>query len=546
VTWLLFCKRLHQFLACNRQGRSTERSNQVSHSTVNITCKTLQEHQAQIDVRIEEFFDTKHLKGNLKERSVRGGVVTMLQYGTTFIMRTASTIMLARLLTPQDYGLIAMVTAITNFVMMLKDLGLSIATIQKVELNHSQVSTLFWINAAGGLGLTLLTAVLAPGIAWFYGEPRLMWITLTLAGVFLFAGLTTQHQALLRRQMRFGTLAVVEIISLAVGVGTAIVAAYYGADYWALVLMQLAIPVSNATGVWIACRWRPGWPARRSGIRSMVHFGLNVTAFNIVNYFSRNLDNVLIGRFYGLGVLGLYSRAYSLLLWPIDYIRAPLTLVAMPALSRIQNDPVRYRIYCYKLTSLLALISMPLMIFMAICSDSVTRILLGEKWTGAAILFQIMAITGFVQTSASIRTLVQISLGQSGRYLRFGVFHSIFTVASFIIGLPWGPVGVATSYAIVNYLILIPSLWYCFRFSPITTVVFLKAVLRPTIASLCMGAVIFPIYLSLGNQPDIVVVGACFALGLLMYLLALVLIPGGLQMLREFLSYIKLLFQKTN
>jgi PST family polysaccharide transporter len=440
-----------------------------------------------------------------------------------------------------------MVTAVTNFVMMLKDMGLSTATIQKAKINHSQISTLFWMNVAICLGLAALTAASAPAIAWFYGEPQLTWITLAMAAVFLFAGLTIQHQALLRRQMRFGTLAVVEITALTIGIATAIIAAYYGAGYWALILMQLATPASNAIGVWVACKWRPGWPVRRSGVRSMVHFGLNITGFNTVNYFSRNLDNVLIGRFYGSGVLGLYSRAYNLLLWPIDYIRVPLTLVAMPALSRIQKDPGRYRSYCTKLASLLALASMPLMIFLAVCSRNAVHILLGEKWLGADILFKIMAITGFIQTPAGIRGIVLVSLGRSSRYLKFGMFNSIATVASFIIGLSWGVVGVATSYAIVNYLILIPSLWYCFRFSPITTVVFLQAVLRPTIASLCMGAVILPIHSFMSNQSDLVTIGVCFAIGVLTYLLVLVVTPGGTQVLREFLSYIPLLWKdRTN
>jgi PST family polysaccharide transporter len=514
----------------------------VSHSTVNSTCKTLQEPQAQINVVAEDFFDTEHLKSDLKRRSVRGGVVTMLQYGTTFVMRTASIIVLARLLTPQDYGLVAMVTIITNFVMMFKDMGLSMATIQKAELNHSQVSTLFWINVAGGLGLSLLTVALAPAIAWFYGEPRLIWITLTLAGVFLFTGLTIQHQALLRRQMRFGTLAVVEITSLAVGVGTAIVAAHYGASYWALVLMQLAIPVGNVIGVWIACRWRPGWPIRRSRIRSMVHFGLNITAFNITSYFCASLDQILIGRYYGSGVLGLYNRAYQLLMWPVSYIRVPLTLVAIPALSHIQKNPVRYRTYYTKLVSLVALVSMPLMVFLTVCSYNVTRILLGQKWSDAAIIFKIMAITGFIIAIGGTRGLVQVSLGQSGRYFKQGLYSGIATVISFVVGLPWGAVGVATSYAIVTYLTFLPLLWYCFRFTPISVMTFLAAIWRPVIAGLCMAAAIYPCYLFLTHQPDVVVTGLCFVTGLFVYALVLFLMPGGLPMLREFWQSLALIF----
>jgi len=494
---------------------------------------------------VNGFFQTEHLQTDLKGSSVRGGMITMLGHGATFALRTGSTIVLARLLTPQDYGLIAMVTAITSFVMMLKDMGLSAATIQKAEINHSQVSTLFWLNVAAGFGLSVITAALAPAMAWFYGDQRLIWITLALSGVFLFTGLSVQHQALLRRQMRFATLVIVGIASLIIGIATAILAARFGAGYWALVLMQLVTPVSGAVGLWLACKWRPGWPVRKSGVRSMVHFGLNITGFNIVNYFSRNLDNVLIGRFYGSGVLGLYSRAYQILLWPIDYIRVPLSLVAMPAMSHLQNDPVRFRTYYTKLISMLAFVSMPLMIFLAVCSDNTVRILLGEKWMSASILFKIMAITGFIQTVGTTTGIVQVSYGQTGRYLKWGIANGAATVASFIVGLPWGAVGVATSYAIVNYLIFLPSLWYCFRQTPVSTATFLTAVSYPAIASLCMGAAIYPCYLLLTHQPDIVVVGACFLIGLLAYLLVWVLIPGGIQTLREFYSYRVFLSGKT-
>ena len=227
------------------------------------------------------FFDTEYLKTDLKGRSVRGGAVTMAAQGVTFFIRMGSTMVLARLLTPQDFGLIAMVTAVTGFVVMFKDMGLSMATVQKAEINHGQISTLFWINVVLSLGVMLVTAALAPAIAWFYGEPRLTWITLALAGAFVFGGLTVQHQALLRRSMRFGTLALIGIIGMLVGIVAAIIAAWYGAGYWALVIMQLSGAIAGAIAVWVACGWRPSLPVRCSGVREMLAFGGNLTGFNI-------------------------------------------------------------------------------------------------------------------------------------------------------------------------------------------------------------------------------------------------------------------------
>lgn len=490
------------------------------------------------------FFDTEHLKTDLKERSIRGGAVTMTAQVTQFLLQTGSTVVLARLLTPHDYGLVAMVTAISAFAELFKNMGLSAATIQKAEINHNQISTLFWINLVVGFVLASILALAAPIISWFYGEPRLTNITLVLAGTFIFSGLTVQHDALLRRQMRFSAIAVIETGSMVIGIITAVVLARYGMRYWALVGLSVGTAICNAVLVWIFCGWRPDSPVRRAGVRSMLVFGGHITGFNIANYFSRNLDNILIGRFCGAGVLGLYSRAYSIMMLPINQIRIPLQSVATPALCHIQNDFVRYQKYYAKLISLIAFMTMPLIVFLFVCGDQTIHLLLGNQWSGAAAIFKILAIAAFIQPVVSPSGLVLVSLGQSKKYLKWGVFNSIITVASFIVGLPWGAVGVAMSYAIVNYLLFLPCLWYCFRRSPMSIAAFMQAILRPMTSSLCMGAAIFPSYLFLRNQSDIMVIGVCFVLGLLVYLLVWVLIPGGIQTLRELFSYMLLAFRK--
>ncbi len=493
------------------------------------------------------FFDTEYLKADLKGRSIRGGAVTMVAQGAKFFLQIGSTIVLARLLTPQDFGLIAMVAAVTGFVVMFKDMGLSMATVQKTEINHRQISTLFWINVVLSLGVMLVTAALAPVIAWFFNEPRLTWITLALASAFIFGGFTIQHQALLRRQMRFRSLAVVEIISISVGILAAIMAAFYGAGYWSLVIKQLAGAITIAIGVWVACGWRPGLPVRRSGVHEMLVFGGNLTGFNVINYFARNADKILVGRFCGSGILGLYSKAYSLLMLPISQIRGPLTSVAIPALSRIQDDTKRYTSYYTKLILLLSFISMPLVVFLAICSKSVIHILLGDQWLGASRIFQILAITAFIQPVWSTAIgVVLLSLGQSGRLLKFGIFNSLVVVLSFAVGIRWGAIGVASAYAVASYLVLFPSLWYCLRFTSISTAIFLKAVARPAIASLVVALAILLASPFLVKQWDIVIVCANLAIGFCAYFLVWSLMPGGMQILRDFYGYFAFIFIKDN
>ena len=514
-------------------------------TTTNNVHRIVQELPTSVTTGHQGFFDTEHLKADLKERSVRGGAVTMTAQVIKFLLQTGSTVVLARLLTPQDYGLIAMVTAITGFVALFKDMGLSMATIQKAEINHSQVSTLFWINVAVSLVLALILAVVAPIISWFYKEPKLTGITLILAGTFVFSGLTVQHQALLRRQMRFSALAAIEIGSMGIGIATGIVLAWYGAGYWALVGLSAVTALSYVALVWVFCGWRPGLPVRRAGVRSMIAFGGHITGFRIVDYFAGIFDNILLGRFCGANVLGLYSRAYSIMMLPINQVRDPLNAVAIPVLSHIQNEPVRYKKYYIKLVTLLAFITMPLMVFLFVCADQVIGLLLGSKWSGAANIFKILCVAALIHPVATTRGLVLVSLGQSKRYFVLGTINSAIIVISFILGLPWGAIGVAAGYTIANYVLLVPTLWYCFRRSPVSITDFFSAILRPMIASLCIGAAIFAGHLFLANQPSIVVVGACFLIGLLSYLLVWVLLPGGIQTLRELYSYRVFLSGKT-
>ncbi len=438
------------------------------------------------------FFDTEYLKADLKGRSVRGGAVTMAAQGTTFFLGMASTVVLARLLTPQDFGLIAMVTAVTGFVVMFKDMGLSMATVQKAEINHGQISTLFWINVVLSLGVMLVIAALAPAIAWFYGEPRLTWITLALAGAFIFGGLTIQHQALLRRNMRFGSLALIQIVSMLVSIVAAIIAAWYGAGYWALVIMRLAGAIAGAIAVWVACGWRPGLPVRRSGVREMLAFGGNLTAFNVVNYFARNIDNILIGWRWGSGPLGLYSKAYGLLMLPLRQINAPLSAVAIPVLSRLQKEPQRFLSYYRKSLTLAAMIGMPIAVFSFVVADKAILIVLGEQWAGAIPIFRVLGIAAFLGTTAGPGYgWVYLALGHVRRQFFVSIVATGSLVIGFIIGMHWGPIGIATAFSIYTVAWRIPCVLICFWRTFLKLTDFLYAIWKPAVAAIMAGVCLF-------------------------------------------------------
>ena len=344
--------------------------------------------------------------------------------------------------------------------------------------------------------------------------------------------------------MRFATLAAVEVASLVVGVGTAIVAAFLGAGYWSLVLMQLANSLTMSVGVWVASGWLPGRPSRHSGIRGMLTFGRNIVASRVVNYFARNSDNILLGRYGGPVVLGLYAKAYGLLMLPIHEIRGPLTAVALPALSRIQDDPRKYRSYYTKLVLFLSFVSMPLVVFLAVCSRSVIDLVLGDQWTGASPIFKILAVTAFIQPISTTTGIVLLSVGQSGRFLKFNIVNSLLVVLSFAIGIRWGATGVAIAYGVANYLIFFPGLWYCFQKTPVSVADFMRAIARPLIASVVTALTLLLIHGRLVGLADIAIVGTSFAVALCTYLAVWVTMPGGMQILRDFAGYVTLIYSK--
>ncbi len=433
----------------------------------------------------EEYLKTDHLQADLGARTARGGAVTVASHSLRFVVTIAATSVMARLLSPTDYGLIGMVAFFTNFVAMFKDLGLSIATIQKSEVSNDQVSTLFWVNVGFSVAITVLTIALSPLIAWFYGDPRLTAITAVTAFGFVIGGLTVQHEALLRRQMRFFALVVTFLAATIIGYVVGIFMAWRGFSYWALVGSQLALLVANTIGVWLVCRWRPGLPKRNSGVRSMIAFGRNFTGFSIINYFSRNLDNVLLGRFWGANELGLYNRAYQLMTLPIDQINEPITSVAIPALSRINDAAERYRQAYLRMLEKIAMLTMPAVAFMMATSDWIVKIVLGPQWSATSRIFLLLGMTGMFQPIANTSGWLFLTQGRSRDMFHWGLISGPITVASIILGLRWGAVGVATSYALTRVFLTDPLLfWFVGRKGPVRTSDFYRTIAPFTFASL--------------------------------------------------------------
>lgn len=430
------------------------------------------------DARHRAALSVGHLRSGLAARSLRGGVVTMAAQGAKTVLQFGSVAVLARLLEPEAFGLVAMVAVVMMFLEQFKDLGLSTATVQREEITHGQVSGLFWLNAGLGVVAAAVACALAPAIAAFYGRAELVPIVLWLSAGFVVSGLGTQHVALLRRQMRFGTLAWVQLGAEFAGLGAAVVAALSGAGYWSLVIQRLAWAAALTAGAWATAGWRPGLPRRHQGLRALVGFGGNITGANMINFATRNLDLVLIGWWWGSAALGLYERSSKLLMTPLNNLNTPLFAVAMPTLSRLSGEPGAYRRAYLKLLEKLVMITTPFAAILVIEPDAVVRLLLGPGWSEAAPIVGWLGVAALYQPATYTCSWLFMSQDRTRDMLRWGLIGSTLTAASIVAAVPFGPVAVAASYSLSGLLLRVPALfWMVGRRGPVSSLDLYRALL---------------------------------------------------------------------
>ena len=395
----------------------------------------------------------------IKTRVARGGVAVALSTGLRSLLEFGATLVTARLLTPADFGLVGMVLAVIGFVDMFKDLGLATVTVQREQLSREQVSGLFWVTVGVGAALATLTALAAPLISWGYGQSSLTSITLVLSSCLFVSALSVQHQALLKRELKFERLSIVQTAGTVAGVVTVIAGALTGLGVWALVLRQLATPIVSGVCAWILMRWVPG-RGPREGIRELLSMGGHVTGFQVANYVERNLDNVLIGKFSGAFQLGCYARAYDLLRLPLQQIGEPAATVALPTLSRLASDPERYRDAYLRIARAVLLFTVPLTPFLIVCADWLVQLAFGPQWSDAVPIFRIFGIAMLVKPLSYTVGWLFLSQGRNRELMRWGVLATTLAVLCFIVGLPWGALGVALSYSLLDLVVRTPILIY--------------------------------------------------------------------------------------
>jgi O-antigen/teichoic acid export membrane protein len=478
---------------------------------------------------------------DLRRRTVRGGVTVAAVQVAQFVLTLASTAVLARLLAPGDFGLIAMAAAASQFLLLFRDLGLSAATVQRAELTQADVNSLFWINATLGLAIGALLAAFSPLIARFYGQAEIRGVLIALAFGVVVVGTSVQHSALLRREMRFTAVAMIELSSQAAGLVVAIAMAGLGWRYWALVGFQLVQNVVAAAGVWLATGWRPNWPTVR-GARPMLSFGAGLTVFNVLTYAVRNLDNVLLGYAAGATALGFYSKAYSLLLLPIDRVRSPLSAVVVPALSRLQHDALRFRSYFLSAITTIAAAGMPAVVFLFVLADQAILIVLGPRWEGSVILFRILAPAAFVETFNTVGSWSCLPRGRAGRLVRWQMFATIVMAAAFLVGVRWGAVGLAAAVSISTVALRLPAMFYLLNDDWVRPTDVLAALYRPAAASIVAGLTVALLRREMADLQGASLLMFAAPAFASVYVALLFVLPGGARHFAQLLSIAREVF----
>lgn len=392
-------------------------------------------------------------------------------------------IVLARLLTPQDYGLLAMAAVFIGFLAIFKYMGFHTAIIQRREVSDDLLSSVhYFVIAVSGV-LFVATVAVSPLLAWCYREPRVLSVTAVLGFNFLLSAPGLMPFAILNRQMKFDRIAVVDMTCLVIGGATSVAMALAGTGVWALVTGSIAGTAASTIMYRFLSQWRPRQIFLWSEIRSVIGFGANITGFNIFNYFARNADNLIIGMFLGAGPLGFYSQAYGIMLKPRDTVTNVLMQVLFPVFSRMQDDDTRLRLAYLRSCGAIAFVTFPMMLGLLSVAHPFVVVVLSDKWLPAVPLICIFAPLGMVQSVWSTAGQLFLAKGRADWQLRWGVFAGTVIMASFLIGVQWGALGVAISYAIACSILLLPGFYIPFSLVDGLRLRDLAAALAPHIVS---------------------------------------------------------------
>ncbi len=474
---------------------------------------------------LETTFDAQ----DLKRRSVHGGLLTLGAQAVKFLSKFGSAVVVAHLLTPADFGMVAMVSPILGFLGTFNDLGFGQAIVQTPDITKNQISALFWRNLLMSVGLAALLSLIAPLAGHLYHEPRTTSLLIAMGGLLILGTLGLVPSALLKRDMRFGPLALIDVASLVAGAIVTIAAAYYGLRYWALVIGQLATSLASVVMAFFYARWLPNRSTNAPNLGAFMRFGANLTLVNIATYFSMTADNMIVGVVAGKVQLGLYDRSYTLTIQPLNQLLSPISQVSVPLLSRLQDKPDMYKTSYKHMLRLALTLTMPAMLLCVIMAKNLVPLLLGPRWTQAAPIFAWVCFGGLVAPLFSSTGWIFTTQNRTGEQMKASIATALISIVSFAIGVHWGAVGVACISALSFTFVQVPLMLYVMTRKgdlPLTEIV---RTVTPSCVAILLVAI--PLYWMRSASTFAEMIGL-MALSYALFVGLLIMLPGG----RDFLK----------
>ena len=380
-----------------------------------------------------------------------------------FAVSTGSVVILARLLTPSDFGILTMVT---TFSLMLRSFGLNGFTefiVQKEKLTNAVASNLFWINVGISTAIACVFALSGPLLAMFYHNPAITKVAGGMSLTIVIGSLGYVHSAVLQRAMQFRSVAVISLAGQSALVLVSIVLAMAGLHYWALVWGSVTQTVVTSIGAWVVCRWIPRLPRRAAETGTGVKFAFNVYSHYAFSYFTRNTDNLLVGWRFGARELGFYKKAYDLFVLPQTQLLSPLTSVVVNTLSRLRGDRKQFEHYFLKTISVLALLGMGIGTDFALVGNDLIRVVLGPRWGEAGKIFSLFGPGVGIMLLYETHGWIHLSIGRPARWLYWSFIEFVSTASLFLMMLHWGPAGIAFAWTASYFLLMFPGFWYAGR-----------------------------------------------------------------------------------
>jgi O-antigen/teichoic acid export membrane protein len=400
---------------------------------------------------------------NLKPRVISSAAFNITARMSSFAIQMITTLVLVRILSPGDFGLVGMVTPFIAVFMIFGNLGLTNAVLQQTTITRPQLSSLFYMNVAASLVLATALFLLAPPIAALYKTPEVLPITALFSAIIIVSGVGTLQTTLLQRNLHFRSILVAEVVSQGGASAIAVVLALRGLGFMALAWQAVTQPTIHTVMICLQSGWVPGWPEWGADVRRMFTFGGYSAMFNLLNTLGRRMDNILIGWRFGHVELGPYAIAYRLFLTPINMITGPLGQVMIPSLARVRSEPDRFSRWYLRVLRLITLTVLPPCVAFALLADDLVQVVLGPQWEAAAPIVRLLLPIGALQASYTTIGWLMLAMGRADRQLGWALIAIPLFVAAFAAGLPWGAEGVATGYAGANLILFIPGFWYGIR-----------------------------------------------------------------------------------